>query len=357
MKSRHIIYYVFDYDHVNMNRTSCNVTDDSYDNEWFYQNFTELFSNKRLIQTYCLDKYNGKNLILKNLEVDDINFKIDKTVVRLVPDYKVGMVELYFDNYDHDNFEDISRHIFKNESFSENDSFNGIFIEDQQIITSDTSFDKTEKYLNQVIFNNAVDGLKISTGRKNFQIFSLISSEYSQKVHDISSSNDLSIYRIATGERNMEIGPDTYKYFVDGVYDKWVHTGSLYIISSDIMLQILDPSMNGFSSVPLTKYNKIVTLALLQKVIFVKFQNVSSNLLKSNKFNFFVSKYYFIEVSHDNQSQSFYEMLQRQLKVDRYHAIVKEEINIVAESRTSNYLLVMTFLYTIFALISVLLMF
>ncbi len=354
MKSKHIIYYVFNYDNINLKNTNLIEVEADYDNELFYDNFTHLFSDSGLIKSYENKDLKDRNLILKNEIKPDITFKLTKHRIRLVQTFKVGLIELYLNNENCDDFLSISRHIFKNESYNKFDSFNGIFLDNMQIVTSDTNFSKTQEYLNNVFFNKSISGFNLALGRKNFQITSIIDDTLSKKAQEIYNEDDLTLYRLATGEKNKQIGHDTYKIFLNSIYDKWIKTGSIYILNNHVLLQVVNNDNANFTKAPMNMYNKIVTITLIQKVIFIKFQNKSHDFLVHSKFNLFISKFFFIEVSHDNQSQHFYETLKNEFKLDQYHQVVKEEINLINANKTTNWLLIMTFLYTSFALISIL---
>lgn len=354
MKSKHIIYYVFNYDKLKLNQTALSKVEQDYDNELYYHNFSTLFNDDHLIQSFEHRHINNQTFILKNSTTKDINFQIVKNRIRIIKPFKVGIIELYLDNLNSNDYLNISRHIFKNVAFNQHDSFNGIYINNQQMVTHDTNFNRTEQYLNTIFFNGAVTNFKLALGRKNFQICSIIDDNLSLLVQHIKKRDDLTIYKIATGEKNDVVGDDTYQNFIDSIYDKWIPTGSIYVLNSHILLQIVNQQYASFTKASLSMYNKIVTVSLIQKIVFIKFQNKSHDLHLHSKFNLFISKFFFIEVSHDNQSQSFYDRLKAEFKIDKYHMVVKEEVNLINSNKTTYYLLIMTFLYTMFALISIL---
>ncbi len=356
MKSKHIIYYVFNYQNIDdkkLNKLSKQVYED---NDWFYKNFTNLYNDDKLLVNYKLDDIINSEVILKNEYKEDVSFVLTNAILRISKKFKTGIIELYLDNHMYDNFEHISRHLFKNESFNKTDSFGGIYLNDKQFITEKQDISISENLINDVLLDNIIDGFRLSLGRRNYQIMTIISDYYSTKVHTINDDRDLSIYRLATGEINTSVGSNTYNKFLDTTYDKWVYTGSLYIIDDNVMLQILDEKNASFYSAPHTKYNYVVSLCLLQKAIFIKFQNVFADMKQRKLFNTFLSKFYFIEVSHDSQTEEFYLRLKEELKLNKYHEIVKDEINLMSDSNTTSYLVILTFLYTTFALISVLMM-
>lgn len=351
MKSSHVLYYVLEYKKIDLCKITGTVNNEIEEENLFYDNFVSLFSKNEIL-TYDIDLYNNYELLLKN-NVLNVSFNIDSAKLRIVKAYKIAILELVIENTSYFDYPFIARHIDKNQSFGVNDSFCGMDINNQEFITGTSDINITLKNVNKLFFNDSLEGIKFILGRKNYQIMAIVSDSLSSKVININDKSNLEIYKIATAEHTKHLGDKTFNSFLDTTYDKWMMSGSIYIVNNLKMLQIVDVKNQDFINASIKNYRPVVTFSLVQKAIFVKFQAVRSNNLTINKFNNFLNKYYFVELSSDSQTQKMYELLKINLNNQSYYNILKEEIHLINTHTTSNIIIILTAIYTLFALLGV----
>lgn len=362
IKSKHVIYYVFTYDKaLNLKQNYYAKMAHELTDDFYYESFNDLFRNDKVITSRkiktVLDVYQNTVKVSDSIfsimtEHLTVNFNIDSAIIRYSNRFKVGILELKVINTHFDDMEFISKHIDKNSGFSKEDDFKGIYINGVEMVTPKLTTDDTNYNINKIFLTKSVTNLRLILGRKNYQVMSIVCDRLSAKVKNIYAPDDLEIYKIATSEFVTTIGPQSFDKYLTTIYDKWITLGSAYIINHVNMVQIVQQKNDTYVDVSYNRYSKIVTLCQFQKAIFTHFQTSSETQSKFHHFNEFINKYYFIEISHDTQSQVMYEMMQYQLNNYKYYDILKEESNNLNSQKTNNYILILTLIYTISAIAS-----
>jgi hypothetical protein len=367
-KSIHVVTYICSYNGKIKFIEDCHLDNGYDDNDGVYfEGFQKLFSNPKMIKKYSFEKLPVKNE--KKINVSDstcelkvtkdysIYFDIDSVNVYNASKLNLLAVELILVNKNSEDYINISRNIDKNIKFSTNDEFQGIFLNGIEIISPVFNQEHNAKRLSQFFFKDKVKNLNILLGRKNYQVMSIISDELAKETKMINENSNLDIFRIATSDdAPNQLGPKFFNNFLNSVYDKWIHTGSVYIINNVNTTQVLKSDKKQYANQMIYTYNKMIIISLFQKAKFIEFQNIEQKNSQMKHFNYVINKYYFMEVSQEHQVQFIYEMLQEQLKNDKYYEILKDEIEIYRSTTNMRLMLMVTVFYTLMSLITVILM-
>ena len=366
-KSVHVVTYICSYDGNLKTIEDCHINNTYDDNDGVYfEGFQKLFTDQKMIKKYSFDKLITSQQ--KKIKVIDstcelkvtkdysIDFNIDSVNVYVAKKLNLLAVELILVNNSSEDYINISRNIDKNIKFSANDEFKGIFINGVELISPVYNQNHNAQRLSHFFFNDKVKNLNILLGRKNYQVMSILSDELAKETESIYENNNLDIFRIATSDDAPDkLGPKFFNNYLNSVYDKWIHTGSVYVINNVNTTQILKSQHKNYANQMIYSYNKMIIISLFQKAKFIEFQNIEQKNSQMKHFNYVINKYYFMEVSQEHQVQFIYEMLQEQLKNDKYYEILKDEVEIYRSTTNMRLMLIVTVFYTLMSLIAVIL--
>lgn len=363
-KSLHTIYYALTYDN-NYQCQSHLHSCDFIEEIGYFPQFNSLFSEEKIatfeLETLKRDKRNyvaTKESKLKLL-LTDKEYILDVNYVKVycLKAYRTLIIALNVVNREYDNYIDLSLHLDKNTSYAQSDTFKGIMINNQYISRRHTSRVSSANLLNKFFFNKELQNPHFILGRKNYHMFSIIDDRLGELCKNIDNDTNYEIYKIATSEPvNATVGRKTYNEFLDTIYDKWEGTGSLYIVNSTNILQILPKNGVDHSKKFMKTYEKMVILSLFQKCLFVEFQTIDQKKNDIHKFKKFINQYYYLEVSPEKQMDTIYKYLQKELKNLEYYEILTGEIEIYSAAINNRIMFFVTATYTIFALMTLIIM-